>query len=356
MTNVHSASIPISSQPFTMISSNRAIPTPATKKPEPTTGHAFVAGAVGLSLAYATMHPLDSLKTIIQAASDPSSSAAAKFKDRPAGFKPIWNMLSRGFTASVLGAAAQGGLRLSSYETTKKYLAPYGGAAHPVAMTTFAALVGDLASSIVKVPREVVTARMQTGFYSGPGAPKTAIEVVGRIVRDEGPLALWQGFGPIIARDGPFMIVLFVTYESFKARYNNNVQATAAALATSVRVRDGRVPAPSHAHAGSSMVEVPVISTSQSTLFGGISGALAGFTTTPLDVLRTRVLTTATAVQQARPKGIVSGLTDIYRQDGGVKALYRGAVARSAWWFCVCSIFFPTYEAVKEACAARSMV
>ena len=35
--------------------------------------------------------------------------------------------------------------------------------------------------------------------------------------------------------------------------------------------------------------------------------------------------------------------------QGGVPALFTGASARSVWWFCVCGMFFPSYEVSKNA-------
>ncbi|KAJ3351754.1 hypothetical protein GGF32_004082 [Allomyces javanicus] len=300
--------------------------------PQPTALHNFIGGATGLSFAFAVMHPLDTIKTRMQAAPAPGAAAAESATAATASSsvgariaatarsvfsRRMLQIVSRGFVASVAGAAPQGGLRLSSYEATKARLAPYLPDA-PTTVTTLSALVGDLASSLVKVPREVITARLQTNYYGT--APMSGTAVAQRIVRDEGPAALWRGFGPIVARDAPFMVILFVSYETFKARYQ-------------VHVDSEHIP------------------TGPSVLFGGVSGALAGFSTTPLDVLRTRVMTAKPGVDGQRPRvGIVGGLQQIYK-EGGVRGLYRGSVARGTWWLCVCSMFFPIYEATKMTAA-----
>ena len=54
----------------------------------------FVSGAVALSTAFAVMHPLDTLKTQLQASQGIQLSK-------------VWNTLGRGFMISVLGAAGQ---------------------------------------------------------------------------------------------------------------------------------------------------------------------------------------------------------------------------------------------------------
>ncbi|KAI9173304.1 hypothetical protein H9P43_007435 [Blastocladiella emersonii ATCC 22665] len=292
----------------------------AVTRDPPTTPAAFFSGATALALAYASMHPLDTIKTRIQAGTATSTTA-----------RDLLRVLSRGFAASVVGAAPQGGIRFAAYEATKTAFATHAPEAPPTLAITLSALVSDLASSVVKVPREVITARLQVTAQGA--APLSAGDVARQVVREEGVLGLWRGFLPIVCRDGPFMIVLLVTYENFKAQYQ-------ASRLAAVRAAEGP-------HS-----TVPEIPTAPSALFGGISGALAGFVTTPLDVLRTRVLT-STAAAKAQP-GIVQGLRAIYREDGGVKGLYRGAAWRSSWWFGTCLLFFPVYEKLKELAAPES--
>jgi hypothetical protein len=169
----------------------------------------------------------------------------------------------------------------------------------------------------------------------------------------EGWRGLFVGFGTIALRDMPFMVILFTTYEHLRA-----------------------------------IGDHPVLMT----LFGGVSGALAGFATTPFDVARTRVLLPVHDVaaenavannikmpaktiinQQVAPAqkstnvvkekrqvalmshasspslgktpSTVSLFTSIYRQQG-ISGLFVGGFSRSAWWFGVCSIFFPSYETI----------
>ncbi|KAJ3215180.1 pre-rRNA-processing protein esf1 [Dinochytrium kinnereticum] len=202
----------------------------------------------------------------------------------------FFRSLGRGFLASVLGAGPQGGLRLSSYEFTKYHLQnhevhklnprisksarqlqksqpDFKFGLSSITASAISAVVGDLASSIVKVPREVITSRLQTSSGIGPR------QVIESIIRTQGPAGFFQGFWSTTARDAPFMIILFCTYESFK-QYQHRF------IITRFPEMDDEIP----------------ITTVRSTLFGGISGALAGFLTTPFDVIKTKVMTSGGVV------------------------------------------------------------
>jgi hypothetical protein len=119
------------------------------------------------------------------------------------------------------------------------------------------------------------------------------------------------------------------------------------------------------------------ITTFRSTLFGGVSGALAGFCTTPFDVIKTKIMTTPVVPGTMSSASIFKVARDIiqYQRNviqqninsinggsgsrnglvGSIKVavgpystFFTGATARSVWWFGICSIFFPIYERSKE--------
>ncbi|KAF9111320.1 S-adenosylmethionine transporter [Mortierella sp. AM989] len=331
----------------------------------------FQSGAVSLSLSYAVMHPLDTLKTRMQVPGGSGIAWKAVFT------RETVRLLGQGFLVSSIGAGLQGGARFSFYELTKSYLLPptsrfqtgHNPPQHPwwlptlspIPATAISAIIGDLASSVIKVPREVVTSRLQTGYYIGaPGVPAGGVNagyVFRSVLRDEGVRGLFRGFWSTTARDCPFMVILFTTYENFKAFHTRN-------MVTQITSDPNYI--------ASSPVEVK-IPPMTSTLFGGISGFLAGYFTTPMDVIRTRIMTFKKA---AGAKGVAQDITmtgisrEMYRQaatqamksstqsnavfrslrygQSVYSAFFVGAIPRSMWWFCVCSIFFSTYEIMKQ--------
>ena len=87
----------------------------------------------------------------------------------------------------------QGGIRLATYELTKRNLnSRYDS---PLLCNAISAICGDLASSLVKVPREVITQNLQTNTY------KSTWEAVSHITRTEGIQGLFRGGVSTSCRD-----------------------------------------------------------------------------------------------------------------------------------------------------------
>ncbi|TPX38055.1 hypothetical protein SmJEL517_g00293 [Synchytrium microbalum] len=306
----------------------------------------FCAGAIALSSSFAAMHFLDTYKIIIQNTAGKSTSLKLNLFSIN-----TLKHLSRGFLVSVIGAGPQGGLRLATYEWTKSHILhnpskkqqgswiPTFG---PIVASALAAISGDTVSSIVKVPREVITTRLQTeAIGSASGTKPSFTRAVASIYKQEGVMGFFRGFSSTTLRDWPFMIILFTSYESFKKVHEQIMS-----------------------NGSSDEDEEIAITTLKSTLFGGISGkfvcALAGYLTTPFDVVKTKIMT-ASPIKTSR-RTIRSVTRELYENQKAVleaagtaprglklyKAFWTGAVPRSTWWFCVCSIFFPVYESMKE--------
>jgi hypothetical protein len=161
-----------------------------------------------------------------------------------------------------------------------------------------------MVSSIVKVPREVITARLQSGMdqaiIAANPSSSPAYLTLRTILNEQGPRGLFRGFWSTTARDWPFMVILFSTYESLKQNHHRFVPG-----ATSESKLDAL----------------------NSTLFGGVSGGLAGFLTTPFDVIKTGIMTSRSA-----KVSIVGVARDIWASKRGAIGFFAGAVPRSVWW------------------------
>ena len=78
-------------------------------------------------------------------------------------------------------------------------------------------------------------------------------------------------------------------------------------------------------------------------LNGAVAGSFAGFTVTPFDVLKTKLMTYN--VKDVTPS-TVSVLKDVLKEEG-IRGLYRGAGVRMVYLGVGGSAFFGIYEKVK---------
>lgn len=134
-----------------------------------------------------------------------------------------------------------------------------------------AASAGEVVSCIIRVPTEVVKQRAQAGQYpSSAAALRGIFDQRGQFGWDGvlGTRGFYRGFGVTIMREVPFTTIQFPLWEGLKAWW---------------LVRKNNKPR------GVGQEEVS-ISAAESALFGSVSGAGAAAVTTPLDVLKTRIM------------------------------------------------------------------
>jgi len=253
------------------------------------------AGGTALSASFALMHPLDTIRVHIQSSS--------KNKFRFSNFKNLCKFSSRGFLPSVLMSFPQGAIRLGTYEYSKEHLSGY---LPLIINSATCAVLADIASSVVKIPKELITQKIQTNQHDNTR------QVLKEVFTNKNFLSLYKGTASTIIRDIPFMVSLFSSYDFIKYQ-------------KSQREHEGRK-----------------MTTAEFTLMGGLSGAWSGFLTTPCDVIKTRIMTSKNQNQN-----ITNTMIELL-QENGFKSLFRGAGYRTIWWFGVCSIFFPIYETVKN--------
>ena len=256
----------------------------------------FMSGGVALATSFSLMHPLDTLRVHLQK----SKESRIKF----GGYKNFLRFSSRGFLPSALMSFPQGGVRLATYEYSKENLSPY---LPLIINSATCAVLGDLSSSFIKIPKELITQKIQTGQYNNTR------EVMKDVLMRRDFFSLYRGTASTLMRDFPFMVSLFSSYDFIKYQKQKREQE------------------------GNNM------STLEFTLTGGLSGGFAGFITTPCDVIKTRIMTSTNKNQN-----ITNTMIELL-QENGFKSLFRGAGYRTVWWFGICSIFFPVYENLKNS-------
>lgn len=279
-----------------MPDSDDAATTTSLQPPPVSFWTALVAGGIAGTAVDVGIFPVDTIKTRLQA---PVGFWKA------GGFRGVYN----GVSAVAAGSAPGAAIFFATYEYTKGQLARRPAQAKKKDNANqslhhmIAASLGEAGACIVRVPTEVVKARMQTdGTASFAGTLRKTIA--------EG--ALYRGFGITLMREIPFACIQFPLYEQFKLWTigdDNDQQTTAHPLTAAA--------------------------------CGSFAGAIAAAVTTPLDVLKTRLQLGVDA------HGVPYTSAWNVLQRTPVTELSRGIQPRVLWISLGGFIFFGAYESSK---------
>ena len=265
---------------------------------------ALISGAMaGLSVDV-SLYPIDTLKTRLQ-------SPQGFWKS--GGFTGVYKGISAAATGSAPGAA----LFFLTYESSKPLINKHilreknnnNLNSNPLTHM-LAASVAETAACLVRVPTEVVKQRMQTGRY------QKFTFALQDIYARYGIRGFYAGYGTTVAREIPFSFIQFPIWERLKILYSK------------------------HINNGNE------IQPYQGALCGSISGSFAAAVTTPLDVIKTRLMLRVDANNIAY-KGFGDCVKRIYI-EGGSTAFFKGIVPRTSWIFVGGFFFFGAYEKTKQ--------
>ncbi|XP_044483895.1 S-adenosylmethionine carrier 1, chloroplastic/mitochondrial-like isoform X2 [Mangifera indica] len=256
-----------------------------------------IAGGTAGVVVETALYPIDTIKTRLQAIQG--------------GGKINLKGLYSGLAGNLAGVLPASALFVGVYEPTKqKLLRMFPENLSAVAHLT-AGAIGGVAASLIRVPTEVVKQRMQTGqFVSAPDAVRL-------IVSKEGFRGLYAGYSSFLLRDLPFDAIQFCIYEQLRLGYKAAARRE--------------------------------LNDPENAVIGAFAGALTGAITTPLDVIKTRLMVQGSANQY---KGIFDCVQTIVREEGP-PALLKGIGPRVLWIGIGGSIFFGVLESTKRALAQR---
>ncbi|KAG8832189.1 S-adenosylmethionine transporter [Serendipita sp. 399] len=133
-------------------------------------------------------------------------------------------------------------------------------------------------------------------------------------LRTQGWRGFYKGFELTIMREIPFTSIQFPVYEFLKLK-----------LADILGRERGKLRA------------------YEAALCGSLAGGIAAASTTPLDVLKTRVMLDIKASTADATPSPLAMLQKIYRQEG-VRALFSGIVPRTLWISAGGAVFLGAYE------------
>jgi len=263
----------------------------------------LAAGALSAGLSTSVTHPLDSVKTQLQAG---TRMPRIMENCRRLGVARAIKSLYRGSVPAIAGIAAGNGLRTSVTEAVLLMGVP----GLPVMQAqALASAIGTVVGTCFRVPCETLKQRLQVGQSKNVGQ---AILVASR-ERPGGVLTLWRGTMVTMMREVPLFVIGTVAYEWIKS------------VAMNVRGAEK-------------------LSASDVLICGAFAGVVAAVATTPADVIKTRIMTSAV------PGGLqISKIAkDIILLDGP-SGFFRGAFIRSVWIAPVGMVNFAAYELAKGA-------
>ncbi|KAL1626800.1 S-adenosylmethionine transporter [Neofusicoccum ribis] len=289
----------------------------SSKRVESPFVRSLLAGAVAGTTVDLSLFPLDTLKTRLQASEGFIASG---------GFRGIY----RGIGSTVVGSAPGAALFFVTYDGVKRSLARRTQTLHTADGTRIttpaqqgalhhmvAASLGEVAACAVRVPTEVVKQRAQASQHPSSLA---ALQHILAQRRAHGLVHVWKelyrGWGITIMREVPFTVIQFPLWEGMKEwskRTNGKDSVTAF----------------------------------EGALFGSIAGAIAASITTPLDVLKTRMML---ATQRQK---VVPLLTSILKESGP-RAFFAGIGPRVFWISTGGAVFLGSYQWTINALGGAS--
>ncbi|KAK9805827.1 hypothetical protein WJX73_004404 [Symbiochloris irregularis] len=265
---------------------------------------AAMAGAIASGSSTLVMHPVDTLKTRLQSDSTATLASVAR-SARQSGLRGLYKGIAPAFTGNAMGH----GVRTCAYETSLAALSSLSGGAAELQMQGLASGVGTVLGTCIKIPCDLLKQRLQVGRHDN------VVQAVKAAGKSGG---LYRGTAAVFAREVPFYVLGMVGFEQIK------------------RFAQG-----SFKH-GTQKELAPW----EVILIGGVAGMLAAVATTPADVVKTRIMTSA--IDQRLTAGGV--LKDVLAKEGPL-GLFRGALPRAIWTGPQGAMHFAGYELAKNALA-----
>lgn len=292
----------------------------------------FIAGWVGGASSVIVGHPLDTVKTRLQAGNRYKNTlhciVTIYKKETVAGF-------FKGLSFPLASITLYNSMVFGFFSNTQRVISKYryGDGRQPSSMLdlTVASMLTGLVSVGVGAPVDLVKIRLQMQtqpvlaenfnlagngnvpirsmgiqaqpMYRGP------LHCISTILQNEGIQGLYRGAGAMILRDVPGYALYFVPYTLLCDLLNPNSSAS---------------PHPCSIW-----------------LAGGLAGSISWVTATPADVVKSRLQ--ADAMQQRKYKGILHCIMQSYKTEG-IHVFFRGATVNAIRGFPMSATMFLGYE------------
>lgn len=116
--------------------------------------------------------------------------------------------------------------QLSVYSSAKTMLVQSAGMREGIGMHFCASMLSGFVTTVVSMPVDIAKTRIQNmkpDPVSGVRPYSGSIDVLVKVSRQDGVLALWKGFMPYFFRLGPHTVITFMLLEQLNALYRTKV-------------------------------------------------------------------------------------------------------------------------------------
>ncbi|KAL7276403.1 hypothetical protein RUND412_000608 [Rhizina undulata] len=285
---------------------------------------AMIAGPLAGAAVVVLFYPLDTIKTRLQSPGFRHLLAAAGRGSarRKLMFKGLYQGVGPLFLVTLPASA----VFFAAYETTKhelSYTSLPAPLSHGISST-----IGEILACAVATPAEVIKQNAQV-LVSASSASTTTLKsrilsnpsiAVLRSIRR--PSDLWRGYTVFAARNIPFAGLQLPVYEWLKTYFRPFFFPPIPGKPTSPR--------------DAWIKDLEIVG-----LAAGLSSAVAAFLTTPIDVVKTRIMLSA-GKDTERPRAFWVFMNVLRRE--GVVEVFRGGALRSIWMAAGSAVYLGVYE------------
>ncbi|OBZ69004.1 putative mitochondrial carrier protein PET8 [Grifola frondosa] len=255
-----------------------------TTQPSPTFYQSLAAGGLAGTAVDLLFFPIDTIKTRLQSAQGFVGAG---------GFKGIYK-----------GIGSVRAVFFCTYDTLKRTL-PL-----PSDLAPITHMISASAACSIRVPTEVIKTRTQTSTYGH--AAQSSFAAARLVLSTEGIRGLYRGFGSTVMREIPFTSLQFPLYELLKLKL-------------------------------AKVLGKKTLHAYEAAVCGSLAGSVAAALTTPLDVLKTRVMLDLRDPTKHNLPSLPARFKQIYTVEG-VRALFSGVVPRTLWISAGGAVFLGVYE------------
>ncbi|KAF5177254.1 Calcium-binding mitochondrial carrier protein [Thalictrum thalictroides] len=259
-----------------------------------------LAGGLASALSTSLLHPVDTIKTRLQASTLSFPELVSKLPQ--IGVQGLY----RGSIPAILGQFSSHGLRTGIFEASRLVLINFAPTLSAIQVQSISSFCSTVLGTAVRIPCEVLKQRLQAGIFDNVG------EAIVGTLRQDGLKGFFRGTGATLCREVPFYVAGMGLYAESKKAVQHLLNRELEPWETIV--------------------------------VGALSGGLAAVVTTPFDVMKTRMMT----APQGLPVSMSMVAFTILHQDGPL-GLFKGAIPRFFWIAPLGAMNFAGYELARKA-------